>query len=181
MKYMLISDIHGSASALKRALAFYETFGCDRLMILGDILYHGPRNPLPEGHDPQGVVALLNPMKDQILAVRGNCEAEVDQMMLEFPCMGDYLLIEDSDISFFATHGHIYNPGKMPSIRNGSVFLYGHTHIWQLEKNADITFCNTGSISLPKQNNPPTFVIYDNGEISVFDLTSGNILKTLWI
>jgi predicted phosphodiesterase len=100
MNYLVISDIHGSAEAVRRALAHGDALGADRILILGDVLYHGPRNPIPPGYDPQGVVALLNPLSDRIAAVRGNCEAEVDQMLLDFACMGDYLLMEREGATF---------------------------------------------------------------------------------
>lgn len=176
MKYMFISDIHGSSSYLKKVLQSFEEQNCDFLVILGDILYHGPRNPLPEGHNPQEVVSLLNPLASKIIAVRGNCEAEVDQMLLEFPCLSDYALIVDEGKRLFATHGHIYNEAALPKLQTGDFFFYGHTHLWVCKEVDGITICNPGSISLPKENRPHTYAIYENQKISIFTL-EGELLN----
>lgn len=179
MKYMIISDLHGSETAVRKALDYFERSGAERLIILGDILYHGPRNPLPAGHNPQGVISLLNPLQDKIIAVRGNCEAEVDQMVLHFPCMSDYALIED-DVRIFATHGHIYNPQQLPHLPQNALFLYGHTHLWELRKNEQgITICNPGSIALPKGGNPATFAFYEDGKVRVIGLDDSETLAEL--
>lgn len=179
MKYLILSDIHGSETAVRKALQYYGKFQTDRILILGDVLYHGPRNPIPEGYNPQGVVALLNLLKDKILAVRGNCEAEVDQMLLEFPCMGDYLMLQDNEYSLFATHGHLYSPASLPALQPGSAFLYGHTHLWQLERKDDILLFNPGSITLPKENRPATLGIYEDGEFRILKLEDGEELAVL--
>lgn len=179
MRTMIISDLHGSEQTTRQALKYFGELNCDRLLILGDILYHGPRNPIPQGHNPQGVVELLNPLKDKIIAVRGNCEAEVDQMLLEFPCMADYALIEEEGIRIFATHGHLYNPGKLPFLPTGALFLYGHTHLWEVCREKGITICNPGSITLPKQGREATFAIYEAGIISVHRLEDGVRLASL--
>ena len=170
MKYLIVSDIHGCETSMKKVAEYYKNGSFDGMILLGDILYHGPRNPIPPGYNPQGVVAILNQFKDQITAVRGNCDAEVDQMLLQFPCMSDYALINDNGTTIFATHGHIYNPDKMPSLPENSVFLYGHTHVWVLEKKDNILICNPGSVTLPKENRKPTFAVYDNGLIEIVDL-----------
>lgn len=179
MKYLILSDIHGSEVAIQKALAYFEVLQADRILILGDILYHGPRNPIPVGYNPQGVVALLNPLKERILAVRGNCEAEVDQMLLDFPCMGDYLIIQDGNRQLFATHGHLYSPASLPALPQGSAFLYGHTHLWQLSVQKDILLFNPGSITLPKENRPATFGFYDEGVFSIRELETGGILASV--
>ncbi|MEG1277265.1 MAG: phosphodiesterase [Cellulosilyticaceae bacterium] len=170
MKYMIISDIHGSELYTEQALKAFEEKSCDQLIILGDILYHGPRNPLPEGHNPQGVVALLNPYASKIIAARGNCEAEVDQMLLDFPCLSDYALIVDEGVRIFATHGHIYSEDNLPKLQNRDVFLYGHTHLWVTKEKDGILICNPGSISLPKENRPATYAIYENRHITIYTL-----------
>ena len=170
MTYMIISDIHGSEIALKRALDQYERLGCNGLIILGDVLYHGPRNPLPEGHNPKGVAELLNQYSTEIIAVRGNCEAEVDQMVLDFPCMSDYVLILDNDYRIFATHGHIYNPNQLPKAFSEGIFLFGHTHLWELRIDKNMMICNPGSIALPKEGRLPTFAIYSGGKIVMYTL-----------
>ena len=178
MKYLIVSDIHGSQAAAERIVALHAAHTPDFLLILGDILYHGPRNPLPGGHNPQKAAALLNTVKDNIIAVRGNCEAEVDQIMLDFPCMNDYALITDGGRRFFLTHGHLYAEGHFPfTLAAGSVALSGHTHIWRLDEKDGIIYCNPGSVSLPKGPSPiPSYALYDNGSLGVYTLESGAAL-----
>lgn len=178
MNYFIMSDIHGSSFYLKKALEHFQKGQYHYLIILGDILYHGPRNPIPEGYNPQEVVSLLNPLANQIIACRGNCEAEVDQMLLKFPCLGDYALIVDNGVSFFATHGHQYTTQNYPKGTGKSIFLSGHTHLWLLNKEDKTIVCNPGSITLPKENRPHTFATYENNVLSIKDL-SGNILSSL--
>jgi putative phosphoesterase len=168
MKYFIISDIHGSLLATEKAIAQFEKSNAAFLCILGDILYHGPRNSLPGGHNPKGVADLLNKYREAIIAVRGNCDAEVDQLLLNFPCMSDYALIVDEGRRLFLTHGHVYMEDELPyALPAGSVLLSGHTHIWRLEHKSGITCCNPGSISLPKCLTPdtvpvPTFALYES-------------------
>lgn len=178
MRYFIISDIHGSATYLKKALDLFKAGGYDYLIILGDILYHGPRNLIPEGYNPQEVVNLLNPLSKQIIACRGNCEAEVDQMLLTFPCLNDYALIVEGSISFFATHGHKYTTENFPQGPGQCIFLSGHTHLWLLEKREDLIVCNPGSITLPKENRPHTYATYENGQLSILDF-EGHIVAQL--
>ncbi|MDF2879063.1 MAG: phosphodiesterase [Clostridia bacterium] len=177
MKYMIISDIHGSELYLQQALSIFNEQHFDFLILLGDILYHGPRNPLPNGHNPQGVVQLLNANASKIIACRGNCDAEVDQLLLQFPCLGDYSLILDQGIRIFATHGHIYDPEKRPQLAGKYIFLYGHTHLWELRSQGDILICNPGSISLPKEGRPHTYAVYTQQKLSVYSL-SGECLAS---
>ena len=184
MKALILSDIHGSALAARQALSFFEKFNCDKIFLLGDTLYHGPRNPLPAGHGPMGVVEALAPYKDRIFAVRGNCDADVGLMMLDMPIENEYKVIEDCGLHLFLSHGHIFMPecfprtaletiestGFTPEKNNIEqkkpqidVYLYGHTHIWKLEKNfRDVLLVNPGSTSLPKGGNPPTFGLYES-------------------
>lgn len=178
MRYFIISDIHGSSLYLKKALALFKEGNYDYLIILGDILYHGPRNTIPEGYNPQEVVSLLNPLAKQIIACRGNCEAEVDQMLLSFPCLSDYNLIVDGKVSLFATHGHLYTSNNFPISPGTSVFLSGHTHLWVLEQKDGVVICNPGSITLPKENRPHTYSTYEDGTLFVKDF-QGNILAKL--
>ncbi len=161
MKIMVISDIHGKAPALKKVLDIYREENCSLLLILGDILYHGPRNPLPEGYAPQEVVALLNPLKSEILAARGNCDSEVDQMLLEFPIMGDSAQLQLENRRLVLTHGHLEGPGVALPLK-GEIRLSGHTHIPVLEIKEGVCFFNPGSISLPKGGNPPSYGIIDS-------------------
>nr|MBP7471790.1 phosphodiesterase [Prevotella sp.] len=179
MKYLIISDIHGSLPRLNKALNFYDNNKCDMLIILGDILNYGPRNSLPEGLDAKGIADTLNKRANDIVAIRGNCDSEVDQMLLNFPIMQTYMILVDEGKKLMLTHGHVYNKDNMP---NGQfdVFFYGHTHLWELEKTDETTFCNTGSITFPKGGKEPTIVTYENGLITVYNL-DGKELKTLSI
>lgn len=176
MKYLIISDIHGSLPRLQQVLDFYEKTQCNMLCILGDILNYGPRNGLPDGLNPKGIAELLNHFTDPIIAVRGNCDSEVDQMLLNFPIMADYALIADNGKTLFLTHGHIYNENNLPKGKFDA-FFYGHTHLWKLEKQ-EMSLCNTGSITFPKGGNPPTFATYENKNISIYQL-NGTLLKSI--
>lgn len=162
MKYLLLSDIHGCLPALEKALDFFDAQHCDMMCILGDIINYGPRNRLPEGLDPKGIVARLNAMADKIIAVRGNCDAEVDQMLLDFPIMETYMILIDNGVRLFLTHGHIYNKTNMPKGLYDAI-VYGHTHLWELSHEEGKLVCNTGSITFPKGGNPPTLAILENG------------------
>ncbi len=174
MKIMFISDIHGMATTLQQAITHADDLKIDRLIILGDILYHGPRNGVPDLYDPQQVVEVLNARKEQILAVRGNCDAEVDQMLLHFPIMADYSELIVDDRRFFLTHGHLWNENHLPDIPAGSVLAHGHTHIAQLKGLTNgITVFNPGSISLPKNMMTRTFGFYDGKSLSIRDLADG--------
>ena len=169
MKYLIVSDIHGSLPALEEVLAFYREQQCDLLCILGDILNYGPRNGLPEGLDPKGIAERLNAMAGEIVAIRGNCDSDVDQMLLDFPILSDYTLVVDNGKRLFLTHGHIYNEEKRPKAVT-DCFFYGHTHLWKLERQADGMVCNTGSVTFPKGGNVPTFATYENGTVTMYRL-----------
>ena len=134
MKLLIASDLHGSTPCCEALLSRFEAEGADRLLFLGDLLYHGPRNDLPDGYRPKGVIPLLNGVKDKLLCVRGNCDAEVDQMVLEFPIMADYLMLELDSHRIFATHGHVYNRDNPPPIGTGDILLHGHTHLYAMER-----------------------------------------------
>ncbi len=176
MKYMLLSDIHGSLSRLNIVLDIYRRERCDMLLLLGDILNYGPRNGLPEGLDARGVADALNPLADEIVAVRGNCDSEVDQMLLRFPMMGDYAILVDEGRKIFLTHGHIYNKENMPPGHFDAI-IYGHTHLWELSRAQSQIICNTGSITFPKGGRVPTFGIMDNGVITIRDLHNNILAK----
>ena len=143
-----------------------------------DILYHGPRNDLPKEYAPKEVIAMLNLMKNDICAVRGNCEAEVDQMVLDFPVMADYAPILYGARNLYATHGHIYNENNLPPLKNGDILIHGHTHVLKAEKREDYTLLNPGSVSIPKEGNPPSYAILEDGLFTIkgFD---GTIIKEL--
>ena len=168
MKLLIVSDIHGSETAAVRAVELYKKENCDYAVLLGDVLYHGPRNPLPEGHNPKGVADALNSIKDRIIAVRGNCDAEIDQMLLDFPCMSDYALLIDEKRKLFFTHGHVYNPDNLPKLYGVNYFFYGHTHVSQIVKKDDLIICNPGSCSLPKDGKAPSVVIYNDGKLELY-------------
>jgi putative phosphoesterase len=173
MKYFIASDIHGSAYWCEKMLEKYKESGASRLILLGDILYHGPRNDLPRDYAPKKVIAMLNPLKNQIYAVRGNCEAEVDQMVLEFPVMADYALLSLNGHTIYATHGHLFNEDALPPISDGDALLHGHTHLLKAEKleRDGIRFyhLNPGSTSLPKGGNPNTYAVLDGDTFTVYD------------
>ena len=175
MKIMFISDIHGMAVTLKKALAHAVKMGAEQLVILGDILYHGPRNGVPDLYDPPQVVKLLNARKDQIMAVRGNCDAEVDQMLLEFPIMADYSELLCNGQRFFLTHGHLWNESNLPELPGNTILAHGHTHIAVLKKisSGQIIF-NPGSISLPKNTIRRSFGWFDGENLSIRDLEDGS-------
>ena len=187
MKFLIAGDIHGSAAWCRRLMDALDAEQPDRLLLLGDILYHGPRNDLPEGYAPKEVIAMLNPLASSIIAVRGNCEAEVDQMVLDFPCMADYTTIfdpaaalaadgsarEKTDCELFLTHGHVYGAGfhnsvdKLPELPAGSILLYGHTHKKVSEPaptHAGIWAFNPGSVSIPKDGTH-SYGVYENGAV----------------
>ena len=165
MKLLIASDIHGSAYWCRKLLEVYETEKPHKLVLLGDILYHGPRNDLPREYAPKAVISMLSPLAEKILCVRGNCEAEVDQMVLPFPCMAPYsqLLVEDK--TFYLTHGHHENPRNLPRLNPGDVFLSGHTHVKEDIQVEGVRCLNPGSVSIPKDGSH-SCLVYDKGEFS---------------
>lgn len=178
MKYMFASDIHGSAYYCRKMLDAFDNASAEYLILLGDILYHGPRNDLPLEYAPKEVIAMLNRYKNKIFAVRGNCEAEVDQMVLEFPVMADYAVFVLNGKTFYATHGHIYNKDNMPPLQQGDILIHGHTHILTAEKSDDIVILNPGSVSIPKGGNENTYAILEDTEFVIYDF-EGNIIKEI--
>lgn len=165
MKYLVISDIHGAKSGALCAIEAFQLHHCDMIICLGDILYHGPRNDLPSTYAPKEVIKLLNPLKDKIIAVRGNCDAEVDQMVLEFPILADYNILFINDRKFFLTHGHHYGPQAKPTMEATDYLLSGHTHV---PTTAD-HMLNPGSITLAKNGHPNTYAIIDDDHFSIYD------------
>ena len=164
MKLIIASDIHGSAYWCGKLVELIEAENPDKVVLLGDLLYHGPRNDLPRDYAPKTVIPMLSALKDRILAVRGNCEAEVDQMVLPFPCMADYALLECDGLSMYLTHGHHANPDNLPPL-NGGVFLSGHTHVKMDAYRGDVRCLNPGSVSIPKDGSH-SCLIWENGEFS---------------
>ena len=176
MKYMFASDVHGSAYYCRLMLEKYKEEQAERLVLLGDLLYHGPRNDLPKEYAPKEVIKMLNGMKNDIYAVRGNCEAEVDQMVLEFPVMADYAILVLNGLTFFATHGHLFNQDQMPPLKAGDILVHGHTHLLKAEKVNGHYILNPGSTSIPKGGNPATYAILDEQDFKIFDF-DGNVVK----
>lgn len=178
MKYMFASDVHGSSYYCKKMFEAFDREAADRLVLLGDLLYHGPRNDLPKEYAPKEVIAMMNARKKDIITIRGNCDAEVDQMVLEFPILADYAIILDGGHTFYLSHGHVYNEENMPPMQSGDIFVYGHTHVLRAEKKDGYTFLNPGSVSIPKEGNIPTYAVLGNGTFTIkgFD---GTIVKEL--
>lgn len=163
MKWFIASDIHGSEACCRRMLDAFYREGADRLLLLGDLLYHGPRNDLPEGYNPKAVIDLLNGVKDRILCVRGNCDAEVDQMVLSFPIMADYAVILAEGRLIYATHGHTVGSQNPPPLMSGDILLHGHTHVPVCEEMDSFTYMNPGSVSIPKGGSENSYMTYEDG------------------
>ena len=159
MKWMIASDLHGSAVYCRRMIEAFEREGADRLLLLGDLLYHGPRNDLPEGYAPKEVIPMLNGMKPKLLCVRGNCDAEVDQMVLDFPILADYAVLPVGQRLVYATHGHVHNLKNLPPLAPGDILLHGHTHIpaWT-EFGEENLYLNPGSLSIPKDGSAHSYM-----------------------
>lgn len=177
MKIFVASDIHGSAFFCKKLAEAFKREKADKLVLLGDLLYHGPRNDLPKGYNPKEVIEILNSFSDKIMCVRGNCDSEVDQMVLDFPIMSDYLLINADGINVFATHGHVFNDNKPPKFSEKYVLLHGHTHVPTCLEYENFWYVNPGSVSIPKENSENGYIIMENLNIEWKDLDS-KILKT---
>ena len=183
MKLMFASDIHGSAFYCRRMLELYKNSGAKRLVLLGDILYHGPRNDLPREYAPKEVIAMLNPLKDELLAVRGNCDSEVDQMVLEFPILADYGLLLVGETRLYATHGHVYNENHLPPLTDGDALIHGHTHLLEAkeitaEDGRRIKILNPGSVSIPKGGNPATYALLEDGVFTILTL-DGDVVRQI--
>ena len=177
-KYMFASDIHGSAYYCRKLLGEYDKSGAERLILLGDLLYHGPRNDLPREYAPKEVIAMLNERKDEIYTVRGNCEAEVDQMVLDFPVLADYAVLVLNGLTFFATHGHHFNQEQLPPMKKGDILVHGHTHLLKAEAFGDYYILNPGSVSIPKGGNPATYGILEDRTFRILDF-DGNVVKEI--
>lgn len=162
MKWMIASDIHGSAYYCRKLLEAYDREGADRLLLLGDILYHGPRNDLPKEYAPKEVIALLNNRKQCVFCVRGNCDTEVDQMVLQFPILAEYCILPVGERLIYATHGHNYNLGALPPLQKGDILLHGHTHIPAWERfGEDNLYLNPGSVSIPKEGSAHGYMVLE--------------------
>ena len=163
MKYLFVSDIHGSLTALQKILHIFDTQQCDMLCLGGDLLNYGPRNGLPEGLDPMAIAEELNKRADRIIAVRGNCDTEVDQMVLEFPVLADYCILYEEGHMIFATHGHVHNEKNVPPLKKGDILLHGHTHVPKCTEHETYTYINPGSVSIPKEESAHSYLILEDG------------------
>ena len=180
MKWMIASDLHGSAYYCRKMLEAFEREGADRLFLLGDLLYHGPRNDLPREYAPKEVIPLLNGKKEKLLCVRGNCDAEVDQMVLEFPVLVDYAVLPVGQRLIYATHGHIYHVKNLPPLAPGDVLLHGHTHVpaWT-EFGQGNLYLNPGSVSIPKENSPHSYMTLEGNTMQWKELESSAVFHEL--
>ncbi|MGL6260995.1 phosphodiesterase [Vibrio sp. WXL103] len=181
MKLFFASDLHGSLPATETAIELFNASGADTLVLLGDVLNHGPRNAIPEGYNPPAVAELLNQYATQIIAVRGNCDSEVDQMLLAFPMMSDYAwLMLPSGQRMFLTHGHLYNAEQRPALREGDIIAHGHTHIPVAEKQGEQFIFNPGSVTIPRNQYPASYGLLDGERLEVLSL-EGQVLKQVAI
>lgn len=180
MKWMIASDLHGSAYYCRKMLEAFEREGADRLFLLGDLLYHGPRNDLPREYAPKEVIPLLNGKKEKLLCVRGNCDAEVDQMVLEFPVLADYAVLPVGRRLIYATHGHIYHVKNLPPLAPGDVLLHGHTHVpaWT-EFGQGNLYLNPGSVSIPKEDSPHSYMTLEGNTMQWKELESSAVFHGL--
>ncbi len=180
MKWMIASDLHGSAYYCRKMLEAFEREGADRLFLLGDLLYHGPRNDLPREYAPKEVIPLLNGKKEKLFCVRGNCDAEVDQMVLEFPVLADYAVLPVGQRLIYATHGHIYHVKNLPPLAPGDVLLHGHTHVpaWT-EFGQGNLYLNPGSVSIPKEDSPHSYMTLEGNTMQWKELESSAVFHEL--
>ena len=181
MKWIIASDLHGSAHYCRRLLEAWKREEAPRMLFLGDLLYHGPRNDLPEGYAPKEVLAALNGIAERIVAVRGNCDAEVDQMVLDFPCLSDFSQVWADGHLLHLSHGHLAgnSPDRPPALPQGSALLTGHTHIKRLELVDGVMFVNPGSTSIPKDG-CASYAVYDNGTFALKKLDGKTLLEAGW-
>ena len=177
MKWMIASDIHGSASYCRQMLDRFDEEQADRLLLLGDLLYHGPRNALPDEYDPKAVIDMLNARAEVLLCVRGNCEAEVDQMVLSFPVMADYALLPVGKKLIYITHGHHAREDNPPPLRAGDILLHGHTHVPACAAHENFLYINPGSVSIPKENSPRSYMVFEENLFQWKRLEDGVVYK----
>lgn len=179
MKLLIASDLHGSAYYCRALLDAFQRERADRMVLLGDLLYHGPRNDLPEQYDTKAVTSMLNSIADKLLCVRGNCDAEVDQMVLSFPVLADYAFLFVDSLTICATHGHLYGPDNPPPLSTGDFLLCGHTHLPVRRSYGKFTYLNPGSLSLPKSNTPHSYMTLEDGTFIWHDILTGELFQPL--
>lgn len=177
MKIMIASDIHGSAKWCRMLLERFDEEKPEKILLLGDVLYHGPRNDLPEEYAPKKVIEMLNAVKEHILCIRGNCDTQVDQMVLQFPIMSDTMTMFLDGIFVYATHGHVENPANPPYLKSGQILLNGHTHVSKCEETESFVYMNPGSVSIPKENTPRGYMTYENGIFTWKTLEGENYME----
>ncbi len=175
MKLLIASDIHGSAFYCKKLIEIFKSEKADRMLLLGDILYHGPRNDLPDEYSPKKVIEMLNCIKEKIYCVRGDCDSEVDQMVLNFPILSDYSVIPLENRAIYATHGHKYNCDNPPPLCEGDILLNGHTHIPKCTVLKDFVYMNPGSVSIPKEDSPHSYMTLEDGVFLWKNLNNGEV------
>ncbi|MBR4288545.1 MAG: phosphodiesterase [Clostridia bacterium] len=180
MKWLIASDLHGDAATCEQLFEAYTKEGAERLLFLGDLLYHGPRNDLPGGYAPKKVITLLNERKEEIFCVRGNCDTEVDQMVLEFPILADYMLLPLGEKMVFATHGHKFNKDHLPLLKKGDILLHGHTHVPTWEEKDGIYILNPGSVTIPKAGSEKSYMTLKDG-VFCWKTLDGKEYRTLEI
>lgn len=179
MKYMIASDLHGSYYYGELLFERFREEKAELLILLGDLLYHGARNSLPDEYDTIALTKLLNAHKSRIFAVRGNCDSEVDQMVLEFPIQADYNQMYVDGRQWILTHGHLFDEHSMIAHQKGAVLLHGHTHLKVLEKQFDFYYVNPGSVSIPKDDGIHSYMVYENGVFSIKDVEDGRTVRSL--
>ena len=177
MKFLICSDIHGSAHYCRILLDRIKEEEADRVLLLGDILYHGPRNDLPKEYAPKAVIEMLNPLKEKLLCVRGNCDTEVDQMVLDFPVLADYAVVSVGDKLIYLAHGHNYNENNLPPMAKGDILLNGHTHVPKCTEHEDFIYMNPGSVSIPKEDSFHSYMTLENGVFKWKNLENGEVYK----
>ena len=177
MKWLIASDLHGSGYYCRALLDAFDREKADRLLLLGDLLYHGPRNDLPRDYDPKSVTAMLNERQASILAVRGNCDAEIDQAVLQFPILADYALLSVGSRLLFVTHGHLFDLDHLPPLHSGDILLHGHTHVPACETRDGVTYLNPGSLAIPKEDSPHSYMTLEDGVFLWKDLLTGAVYR----
>ena len=177
MKWLIASDLHGSGYYCRALLDAFDREKADRLLLLGDLLYHGPRNDLPRDYDPKSVTAMLNERQKSILAVRGNCDAEIDQAVLQFPILADYALLSVGSRLLFVTHGHLFHLDALPPLHPGDILLHGHTHVPACETRDGVTYLNPGSLAIPKEDSPHSYMTLEDGVFLWKDLLTGAVYR----
>ena len=177
LKYLIASDIHGSAYYCGLLLRAFEETRADRLLLLGDLLYHGPRNDLPREYDPKRVIGMLSDAADRIFCVRGNCDTEVDQIVLPFPIMADYAVFTCGSRLMYATHGHIFHPDNPPPLQPEDILLFGHTHVPEVRAGSRCVCVNPGSVSIPKEGSRPSCILLENGIFRWRDIVTGEFYR----